>query len=124
MPEFQIHLRNDKHKLYDRFTVLLLVLSVTAIFFNKWFAAAMFLLFIFYFLSKRKLKVIVSSKGISYPSFPQRHIAWRSLSNVILKDGLLTIDLKNNRIIQQYVDDDQTRVNEAEFNEFCSQQLT
>ncbi len=123
MPEFQIHLRNDNHRLYDRFAILLLLLSVTAIFFNKWFAAAMFLLFIFYFLSKKKLNVIIDPKGITYPSFPQRHLAWKSLSNVMLKHGLLTIDFKNNRIIQQYVDEVQTRVNEEEFNEFCSQQL-
>ena len=62
------------------------------------------------------------SDQIIYPSFPKRIIHWKELSNVILKDGLLTIDFKNNKIIQQsimYAD----RVNEKEFNEFCKKQL-
>ena len=40
-------------------------------------------------------------------------------SNVILKDELLTLDFKNNRLIQLVVDVNFTPVNEIEFNEFC-----
>ena len=44
---------------------------------------------------------------------------WTEFSNVILKDELLTLDFKNNRLIQLVVDVNCTPVNEIEFNEFC-----
>jgi len=52
-----------------------------------------------------------------------RKIQWAAVANMILKDGLLTIDMKNNRIIQQYIDDAKTKVDQQEFNEFCRQHL-
>jgi hypothetical protein len=74
-------------------------------------------------VTSRKLEVTIHKDRIAYPSFPLRNFRWSDISNVILKDGLLTIDLKNNRLIQQSIDEQQSSVNEKEFNEFCSQQL-
>ena len=56
-------------------------------------------------------------------SVPKKHIEWSQLNNIILKDGLLTIDFKNNKFIQQFIDDTNTALNEQEFNDFCGQQL-
>ena len=67
--------------------------------------------------------VSIIKEKIAYPSFPKRNITWSELSNIILKDGLLTINFKNNKFIQQFVDETKTAVNEQEFNDFCSQQL-
>ena len=44
---------------------------------------------------------------------------WSEFSNVILKDELLTLDFKNNRLIQLSIDVNSMPVNEIEFNEFC-----
>ncbi len=74
-------------------------------------------------LSLRKKQVIVSEEMIIYPSFPLKKINWKDLNNSLLKDGLLTIDFKNDKVIQQRIDDSKTSVNEKEFNEFCRQQL-
>ena len=49
---------------------------------------------------------------------------WNEFSNVILKDELLTLDFKNNRLIHLLVDVNFTPFNEIEFNEFCSSLLT
>ncbi|MGC4034655.1 MAG: hypothetical protein QM764_01750 [Chitinophagaceae bacterium] len=46
------------------------------------------------------------------------------MSNAILKDGILTIDFKNNKIIQAEIDEEYAVVNEKEFNEFCKRQLS
>lgn len=48
---------------------------------------------------------------------------WTEFSNVILKDELLTLDFKNNRLIHLLVDVNFTPFNEIEFNEFCSSLL-
>ncbi len=44
---------------------------------------------------------------------------WNEFSNIILKDNLLTLDFKNNRLIQVNVDDPKSPVDEIAFNEFC-----
>ncbi len=71
----------------------------------------------------RKFVVTFSDEKIYYPSFPLKKIDWKELNNTILKDGLLTIDFKNNKIIQQAIDENRTTINEKEFNEFCTRQL-
>lgn len=73
--------------------------------------------------AKRPLLVNFLGEKISYPSFPKKNIEWQQVNNIILKDGLLTIDLKSNKLIQQPIDETKTSVNEKEFNDFCQQQL-
>jgi len=54
-------------------------------------------------------------KNITYP--------WPELDNVILKDNLLTIDLRSNKIIQAELREENGPVDEQAFNRFCDQQL-
>jgi membrane protease YdiL (CAAX protease family) len=82
-----------------------------------------FLFMILHIAALQKPIVSVSESQVIYPSFPRKKIDWQELSNLILKDGLLTIDFKNNRIIQQHIADISTTIDEKEFNDFCSQQL-
>jgi hypothetical protein len=88
-----------------------------------WIGMLMLLLFFLFKISDRQLIVRVTGLKVEYPSFPKREIFWEELSNLILKDGLLTIDFKNNRIIQQAVIAESKHINEKEFNEFCREQL-
>ena len=88
-----------------------------------WVAIINFVFEIFQIAALRNLIVRVKPDTVIYPSFPQRQIDWKELSNLILKDGLLTIDFKNNKIIQQYVDQKSLTIDEKEFNDFCRQQL-
>lgn len=74
-------------------------------------------------ISRRKLCVQFYNEKVIYPAIISKKILWNEISNVILKDGILTIDLKNNKIIQQEIDESIIPVNEKEFNEFCRQQL-
>ncbi len=74
--------------------------------------------------TRRPFVLLFSKQGISYPSFPKKQFPWNEVENVILKDGMLTIDLKNNTLIQKLVDKTSaTSINEREFNLFCKHQL-
>lgn len=86
-----------------------------------WMAVLVLVFSIFATISRKKIEVIITGDTILYQSFPKRIIQWVELENVILKDGLLTIDFKNNKIIQQLVE--QTNISEGRFNEFCKHQL-
>lgn len=87
-----------------------------------WLAAANTTLAILYWLSTQKLWVKVGNTGIEYPSFPKSFFEWSTLSQVVLKDGLLTIDKKDNTLIQQPLND-LSDIDEAEFNSYCQSQL-
>ena len=60
---------------------------------------------------------------IVFNSFPKKKVLWSTVNNVVLKDGLLTIDLKSNTLIQKQVNDIVEKQVEQEFNDFCLSQL-
>lgn len=62
--------------------------------------------------------------GITVNSLPKKHYRWNELQNAMLKEGILTIDFRNNRIFQKEIDLDISPFLEAEFNDFCRLQLT
>lgn len=89
-----------------------------------WAAAAMALVLLLYTFVIQVPVIHISTAGIKLNIIPGRHfIRWGQLNNLILKDDLLTIDLKNNKLIQQYLDESSGPVNEKEFNDFCQKQL-
>jgi hypothetical protein len=54
----------------------------------------------------------------------QRH-DWSAFNNVVLRNGLLTLDFKSNRLLQREVadDDDDDYADEEEFNAYCRDRL-
>ena len=67
--------------------------------------------------------IIVSASNVILPGLTgHRIIEWSQLTNVIKRDDLLTLDFKNNRLMQvQIINADD--VPENEFNQFCRAQL-
>ena len=89
-----------------------------------WWISILLIVFLFLdILAHRKLLIKISEKLVEFTSIPGRQIEWNELSNVILKDGLLTIDFKNNKIIQQLIQNSDWDIDETEFNIFCKEQL-
>jgi hypothetical protein len=73
--------------------------------------------------------IIISDDGILIQSLRQSRYEWTAFSNIVLKDGLLTLDYRNNKILQvepdwlQTIMDKEYTELEKEFNDFCRQQL-
>ena len=63
------------------------------------------------------------NEEIAFNTFPTKRIAWQEVNNVVLKDGLLTIDLKSNKLIQKEVCEVISKSTEEEFNTFCVEQI-
>lgn len=119
---FQFYFRNTKFKIGNRPFFLLIALGWISIE-NYWLAGIALVFDIFSSISSRRLDVYVAKDGIRYPAVPSKKLKWDELSRVILKDGLLTIDFKSNKLIQQMTDLNNTSIDEKEFNDFCKQQL-
>jgi hypothetical protein len=66
----------------------------------------------------------VDKSGITFNSFPKKHHPWNELTNLVIKDNIITIDYKNNKIFQKEIESDVSYDVEKEFNHFCSQQLS
>jgi hypothetical protein len=64
-----------------------------------------------------------SAEGITFNTFPFRNYLWQDVKNAVLKDNLLTLDFKNNRITQRETESDVAPETQQEFNAFCRQQI-
>jgi len=117
IPKF--NLKENKNNISYLFCVIVLAWINPGLY---WIAALNLVFSVLYIYAVRKFEVIVTDNEITYPSFPKRKIGWNELQNMILKDGILTIDFRNNKIIQNETEDN--GVDERKFNEFCREQLS
>lgn len=74
--------------------------------------------------AKADLEIGFSTKRIVMNSLVRRAFEWEELNNVMLKDDLLTMDFKNNKIIQRQTIEDDPDASEDEFNKWCAEQLS
>ncbi len=87
--------------------------------------SVLLLLLLLFTISLRPLQVRFCEQGIEYPSFPKKLIGWNNVTQAIVKDDLLTIDLRSNKLIQQpiekssFIDDRELQ----EFNGYCQQKI-
>ena len=79
-------------------------------------------IFLLHNIATARKVVRVSEEFVLYPSYVPNKMPWKNINTCLLKDGLLTIDLKSNKLFQHLVDE-KTPVDEKEFNEFCKEQL-
>lgn len=118
----QYYFRNTKYRFGNRPFFYIIIFGWITIE-NYWLAAIALLFDTFSVITTRHLDVFFSKQSIRYPSVPPKQIKWKDLNQVTLKDGLLTIDFKSNKLIQQLVDENKTTVDEKDFNDFCKKQL-
>ncbi len=69
-------------------------------------------------------EVAFDNEEIVFNSFPKKFYPWNTFRNIVLKDGLLTIDFMNNKLIQKELESVTTKKEEEEFNEFCRARLS
>jgi hypothetical protein len=68
-------------------------------------------------------EIAFGKEEIVFNSFPKQRFPWSSLNNVILKDGIITVDFKTNKLIQKEIQSGSTEQDEKEFNDFCQMRL-
>jgi hypothetical protein len=78
------------------------------------------------YITKNK-EIGFSAAGIVMSGLFPKKISWSELNNVIIKDDVLTMDFNNNKVFQDYTDDeedDEYEVESDEFNEYCRVKLS
>lgn len=88
------------------------------------------LLFFFYvacLLIERELKfhkeIGLTEKEIVFNTLFKKHYDWADMNNVLIKDGMLTLDFKSNKVMQKEIEGDVSKELEEEFNAFCKVQV-
>jgi hypothetical protein len=108
-----------------RYWLLLSAVGWFALTTTPWFGAFFVLFCVLEYQAKRPLEIGFNDDRIVTNNIVRRRYDWSAFNNVILKDGLLTLDFKSNRLLQKEVADDEEDddADEEEFNTFCSSRL-
>jgi len=91
-----------------------------------WLAAIIMLAIIgfSFFVLKRKSTALFKKEDILIVrSLIKKYYQWKDIENVVLKDNLLSIDLKSNHLIQVEITSESYSIDESTFNQFCRQQI-
>lgn len=73
--------------------------------------------------AKANMEIGFSTQFIMFDNLLKKKYSWSDFNNIVLKDNILTLDFKNNRLFQKETIDDESDCDEDEFNEFCREQL-
>lgn len=89
---------------------------------NYYMAAGLVIVGVFYHLALQKLQLIFTNQKVMKLNYPQKEYLWNTFNNVILKDNILTLDFRNNHLIQAEVEEPKN-INEKQFNLFVKERL-
>jgi hypothetical protein len=90
----------------------------------QWVSIIFFFLAFLEYQAKHPLEVGFTNEQVIINTLIKRKFIWADFNNIILKDGLLTLDFRNNKIFQkETLDDDEPDADEDEFNDYCRMQL-
>lgn len=89
---------------------------------NYWLEAINLIMGVLFFLAVKNMEFVFKKSGVEKLNFPKKLYEWELFENVILKDDILTLDFKNNKILQAEIDP-VTDVDEVKFNAFVGSKL-
>jgi len=122
---WRLRLRMQAGRVRHRY--LLLLAAMGWMFFTPapWVGALFLLLTFLEFQAKRPLEIGFDRDRVVINSLFKQQFDWTAFDNIVLKDGLLTLDFKSNRLIQREVadDDEDDDADEDEFNAYCRERI-
>ncbi len=118
--------RKNRHaRVRYRFLLVIAAIGWIGMTSLPWIGFFFFLAAFLEYQTKRPLEIGFDYDRVVINSLIKQKHEWSAFNNVVLKDGLLTLDFKNNRLLQQEVADeeDEDDADEEEFNAFCRGRL-
>ena len=108
-----------------RYLLMVAALGWIASPFLSWLFVLFVALAFLEYQTKRPLEIGFDKDRVVINSLIRRRYDWSAFSNIILRDGLLTMDFKDNRLFQKEVadDEDEDDADEDEFNTYCRTRL-
>lgn len=104
--------------------LLLAAITWASMPYARWMGLLMLILFLLEATAKKPVEIGFGIEEIVINEWIPRRFQWSELEQVVLKDNLLTLDFRNNRLFQKEVlEEEDAEAGEDEFNEFCAAQL-
>lgn len=113
-------------KLQNDFTITCIGLAAIAwvIIGDYMLAGLMAVVAVVSYYTLQKPVISFTEDGISYPSFPKRFYTWPQVKNCMIKEDVLTLDLKNNQLMQFTMPlETLSNIDTENFNIFCQSKL-
>lgn len=118
-----ISVRKEKEMYYSK-ALLIAGLVWTKMPYMQWLIAVFAVLALLEYQAKLAPEIGFSSDHIVFNGLFKKKYRWSDIENVILKDGLLTIDFKNNKLFQKEIDSGDNEASEPEFNEWVKKVIS
>jgi hypothetical protein len=112
-----LYYRTDRDIYYSK-ALLIAGLVWTRMPYFEWLVIVFAFLALLEYQAKRAPEIGFANDHIMINKLFRKKIRWEEIDNVILKDNILTIDFKNNRIMQREIDSGDNEASEEEFNEW------
>jgi len=119
-----IQYRKGDKRVYFAKALLIAGLVWTRMPYFQWLIVVFVLLALLEYQAKHEVEIGFSQNHIVFNQLIKKRYPWSAIDNVVIKDGLLTIDFKNNRLLQKETDDSEEDADEDEFNLWCQRQLS
>lgn len=114
-----LYYRTDRENSYSK-ALLIAGLVWTFMPFFQWLIAVFVFLALLEYQAKKPTEIGFDEDHIMLNKLFRKKILWSEIDNVILKDGVITIDFKNNRLLQKEIDKGESEASESEFNEWIA----
>lgn len=117
-----ISYKKEKEMYYSK-ALLIAGLVWTKMPYMQWLIVVFVLLALLEYQAKLAPEIGFSADHIVFNGLFKKKHKWSEIENVVLKDGLLTIDFKNNKLYQKEIDTGENEAEEAEFNGWVRDKL-
>lgn len=116
--------RRRRRKVYYSRALLIAALVWMKMPYFQWLSFLFIILALLEYQAKYSVEIGFSDKEIVLNTFFKKKYSWAHFSNIVLKDGIITLDFANNKVWQREIDEDEEDdASEEEFNHFCQSQL-
>lgn len=90
----------------------------------QWLCLVFVVLALLEYQAKYAIEIGFTDHQVLINTLFKKKYDWSQFNNVILKDGVLTLDFANNKVLQKEIlDEEDDDADEDEFNDYCRQRL-
>ena len=90
----------------------------------QWMSLFFFLLSFLEYQAKYPLEIGFTDQEVTINNLFRKKHPWSHFNNILLKDGLLTLDFSDNTLFQrEAIDEEEGEADEEEFNAYCQKKI-
>lgn len=117
-----LYFKTDKEIYYSK-ALLIAGIVWTRMPYFPWLVMVFAFLALMEYQAKKPQEIGFADDHIMLNRLFRKKIQWSDVENVVLKHGVLTIDFKNNRLLQREIDSGENEATEDEFNKWAQSRL-